>query len=75
MSGLKTTAQRLQMALNMQGRNICVTSRAFYSTKYGKIVTCWKIKEKNKLLMKTYSIAAVVQELAKLYKEEAERDG
>lgn len=69
MSGLKTTAQRLQTALIMSGRNVSINARQFYSTKYQKIITCYKVKEDNKLVVKTYSLAALVQELAKMYKE------
>lgn len=69
MSGMRSTAQRLQMALVMSGRNVSLNSRQFYSSKYQKIVTCWKIHEDNKLVLKTYSTLAVVQTLAEMYKE------
>lgn len=69
MSGLRSTAQRLQTALTASGRNVSINSRQFYSTKYQKIVTCWKVREDNKLVLKTYSTVAVVQKLAEMYKE------
>lgn len=69
MSGLKTTAQRLQTALIMRGRNVSINARQFYSIKYEKIITCYKVKEDNKLVLKTYSLAELVQELAKMYAE------
>ena len=69
MSGMRSAAQRLQMALVMSGRNVSLNSRQFYSSKYQKIVTCWKIHEDNKLVLKTYSTLAVVQTLAGMYKE------
>lgn len=75
MSSLKNTAQRLQLALSQRGRNISWNSRQFYSTKYNKLVTCHKLKENGKVLLKTYSIAEVVQTLAALYREELSEDG
>lgn len=69
MSRLRTTAARLQQALNTQGQNISLNSRQFYSTKYGKIVTCYKIHEERELIAKTYSIAEVVRILAEMYGE------
>lgn len=69
MSRLRTTAARLQQALNTQGRNISLNSRQFYSTKYGKIVTCYKIHEERELIAKTYSIAEAVRILAEMYRE------
>lgn len=74
MSGLKTTAQRLQFALNMRGRKISWNSRQFYSTKYQKMLTCHKLKEDGKLLLKTYQLSEVVQTLAELYREEIKKD-
>lgn len=74
MSGMMSTARRLQQALIMRGRNISVNSRQFYSIKYERIITCYKVKEDNKLLLKTYSAAALVQELAAMYKEVSGND-
>lgn len=69
MRSMRDTAKRLQQALIMRGRNISLNSRQFYSIKYQKVLTCWQIREDSKLILKTYSVAAVVQELAKMYKE------
>lgn len=69
MSGMMSTARRLQQALIMKGFNISINSRQFYSIKYERLVTCYKVKEENKLLLKTYSAATLVQELATMYKE------
>lgn len=74
MSGMMSTARRLQQALIMKGRNISINSRQFYSIKYERLVTCYKVKEDNKLLLKTYSTATLVQELAAMYKEASEND-
>lgn len=75
MSSLNHTAQRLQLALSQRGRNISWNSRQFFSTTYNKLVTCHKLKENGELLLKTYSIAEVVQTLAALYREELNGDG
>lgn len=74
MSGLMKTARRLQTALLMHGRNVSINSRQFYSIKYDKLVTCYKLKEDNKLVLKTYSLATLVQELAAMYKEVSGND-
>lgn len=74
MSGMMSTARRLQQALIMKGRNISINSRQFYSIKYERLVTCYKVKEDNKLLLKTYSAATLVQELAAMYKEVSGND-
>lgn len=74
MSGMMSTARRLQQALIMKGRNISINSRQFYSIKYERLVTCYKVKEDNKLLLKTYSTATLVQELAAMYKEVSGND-
>lgn len=73
MAGYGDKINKLQMALNMQGRQISVSKRVFFSRNYQRLITAYKVKErdpdtgKNRELLKSYSAVEVMKLLAKLY--------
>ena len=69
MASMSQTIERLCMALNLAGRDIAVEKKVFYSIKYQKLVTVWKIKEGRETLLKTYKAAEAVKFLAVVWKE------
>lgn len=72
MTKLKTTANRLQMALTVRGRYITISTRQFYSEQFEKMCTKYILQErqviqgekKNVTLFKTMSMIDVVTFLA-----------
>lgn len=69
MANYSRTIEKLCMALNIQGREVSVEKKVFFSIVYQKLMTVWKIKEGRELLLKTYSAVEAVKFLAALYKE------
>ena len=53
MASLSQTIEKLCMALNLAGREITVEKKVFFSIKYQKLVTVWKVKEGRAVLLKT----------------------
>ena len=70
MASLSQTIEKLCMALNRAGREITVEKKVFFSIKYQKLVTVWKVKEGRAVLLKTYKAAEALQFLAAIWKEE-----
>lgn len=70
MASLSQTIEKLCMALNLAGREITVEKKVFFSIKYQKLVTVWKVKEGRAVLLKTYKAAEALQLLAAIWKEE-----
>lgn len=72
MTKLKTTANRLQMALTVRGRYITISTRQFYSEQFEKMCTKYILQErqviqgekKNVTLFETMSMIDVVTFLA-----------
>ena len=65
---------KLQMALASKGVQVTVNKKQFFSIVYEKVMTVYKIEERDrdgnkKLLIKTYKQAEVVQALAARWKE------
>lgn len=69
MASLSQTIEKLCMALNLAGREITVEKKVFFSIKYQKLVTVWKVKEGRAVLAKTYKAAEALQLLAAMWKE------
>lgn len=72
MTKLKTTTNRLQMALTVRGRYITISTRQFYSEQFEKMCTKYILQErqviqgekKNVTLFETMSMIDVVTFLA-----------
>ena len=74
---LRRLAKKLQTALCVKGRYININQYQHYSEKAERMVTKFVLtekrfiketgKEKNVTVMETYSMADVVQELARIY--------
>ena len=79
MANMNELINKLQLALKQVGVETEIKRRSFYSQKYKKFVTAWKVKERtdegNKLLVKAYSSVAVVKVLAARYEEAKKENG
>ena len=80
MSGMNTIASRLQIALCRSGCPVTIDRRTLYSRNYGRMLTKYTVKrrhpETGKILdkLESYKLSDVIQYLAELYREEAQRD-
>lgn len=80
MANLGQLINKLQLALAMKNVEVTVNKKQFYSIKYEKVVTVYKIEErdpvsgKKRLLIKTYKQADAVKALAARW-EEVREDG
>lgn len=78
--GMRKTARKLEMALNLRGDNIILEEKRFFSTKYQKIMTCYKVVrcqpgEQREILIKSWSLKDATLYLAKLYLNHEDGDG
>lgn len=62
-------AQRLQLALNMQGLDVSLTEKTFYSIKYQRVMTKYKLKRGRELILSTYSLVEVIKAMAAMLQE------
>lgn len=80
MANLGQLINKLQLALAMKNVEVTVNKKQFYSIMYEKVVTVYKIEErdpvsgKKSLLIKTYKQADAVKALAARW-EEVREDG
>lgn len=66
------TARRLEYALNLRGEHILLEERRFFSTRYNKLITSYKIVrcepgKRREVLMKTWKVKDATLYLAQMY--------
>lgn len=69
---MTSTARKLEYALNLRGEHVLLEERRFFSTKYSKIMTSYKIVrcepgKRRETLLETWKLRDAVLYLAELY--------
>ena len=81
MNKLNALKNKLLTALYMENAPVVLNEKKFYSIKYKKVLTKYKVRvtdpetHKSETTLSTYSLAEVVQHLAALYREVKEDAG
>lgn len=70
--GLKKTADRLIMALNMGEHSVRLEQKTFFSRKYGRMMTKNIVSRRTdsgkwERVLETYKLSEVVKQLAEMY--------
>lgn len=69
MAVTRKTAHRLIMALNMKGAGLKYTEKTFYSQKYKRILTKYKVMSGEKQIISTYRLADLIKKLGEMMRE------
>lgn len=69
MAATRNTARKLVMALNIMGANLTYTETTFYSRKYERILTKYKVRSGKRQIISTYRLADVIKKLGEMMRE------
>lgn len=68
MAATRKTARKLIMALNRRGVDVSLTENTFYSRKYERFITKYRVKTGAQIIS-TYSLIEVITKLADMLRE------
>lgn len=69
MAATRKTARKLIMALNRRGVDVSLTENTFYSRKYERFITKYRVKSAGAQIISTYSLIKVITKLADMLRE------